>query len=273
MAVLLLAGCAHADGQGFLLGGGVETDSDDGLRGVVIAGLGVGEKTWLSASASLGSVELGNGSDSSTAYADFEIDHHFDPVGISVGAAYWGDPDTLDSVDLRAALYWRNDKLTISVDYEFRDFDFIVPPIDLFPGREFAFDADGLGLRAQFRLSENVSLGLAGMKYNYSVPFRPDENRDAIRLLSVSRLSLINDLIDSRAGMSLGIDSGLKHWGVDFNTWKSALDQSRTNSLTIHYLMPLSDQTDIEFALGYDDSSLYGGVTFFSLFLYFYGES
>jgi hypothetical protein len=35
--------------------------------------------------------------------------------------------------------------------------------------------------------------------------------------------------------------------------------------------MPLSDRSDIEFGLGYDASDLYGNVTFFSLFLYFYG--
>lgn len=273
LALLLIAGSVHAEGQGFLIGGGLETDSDEAVRGILIGGLGVGEKTWLSASASMGSVTLGNGQSSNIAYGDIELDHHFDPVGIRIGAAYWGDPDILDSVDLRGALYWRNDKITIAAEYEYRDFDFIVPPTDVFPGREFAFDADGFGLRAQFRLSENVSLGLSGMKYDYSVPFQPDENRDAVRLISVSRLSQINDLIDSRAGMSLGINSGLKYWGVDFNTWKSALDRSRTNSLTIHYMMPLSDKTDIEFGLGYDNSDLYGGVTFFSLFLYFYGGS
>ncbi len=35
--------------------------------------------------------------------------------------------------------------------------------------------------------------------------------------------------------------------------------------------MPMTDKTDIEFSLGYDRSELYGDVTFFSLFLYFYG--
>ena len=273
VALFFIAGLAHAQDGGFLVGGGIETDSDNGLRGILITGLGVGENTWLSTSASLGTVELGNGQDSNTVYADIEIDHHFDPVGIRIGVAYWGDPDTLDSVDFRAALYWRNDHATIAAEYEFRDFDFIVPPIDTFPGREFAFDADGLGLRAQFRLSDNLSLGLSGMQYDYSIPLRPDENRDAIRLLSVSRLSLINDLIDNRASISLGIDRGLKRWGLDISSWKSALDESRTNSITLHYLMPFSDRSDIDFGLGYDDSSLYGGVTFFSLFLYFYGGS
>ncbi len=273
LALLFIAGLAQAEGGDYLLGGGVESDTADGVRGVLIAGFGLGERTWLSTSAAMGSVELGNGDESNTAYADIELDHHFDPVGIRIGAAYWGNPDVLDSVDLRGALYWQNDKVSIAGEYEYRDFNFIVPQSDSFPGREFAFDADGLGLRVSFRVSENVSLGLAGMKYDYSINFRSDENRDAARLISVSRLSQINDLIDNRASISLGINRGLKSWGLDFSTWKGAIDQSRTRSVTIHYLMPFSDKTDIEFSLGYDASDVYGNVTFFSLFLYFYGGS
>ena len=272
LSLLFVAGLAQAEGGGYLLGGGVETDTADAVRGVVIAGFGLGEKTWLSTSAALGSVELGNGDESNTAYADIELDHHFDPVGIRIGAAYWGDPDNLDSVDLRGALYWQNDRVTIAGEHEYRDFNIVVPASDTFPGRELSFDADGLGLSANFRLSENFSLGFAGMKYDYSVNFRSDENRDAARLLSVSRLSPINDLIDNRASINVGLNRGLKHWGLNYSTWKGAIDQSRTRSVTIRYLMPLSNKTDIEFGLGYDTSDLYGNVTFLSLFLYFYGS-
>ena len=271
LALLFVAGLAQAAGGDYLLGGGVETDSADAVRGIVIAGFDLGEKTWLSTSAALGSVELGNGDESNTAYADIELDHHFDSVGIRIGAAYWGDPDNLDSVDLRGALYWQNDKVTIAGEYEYRDFNIVVPASDTFPGREFSFDADGIGLSGNFRISENVSFGFAGMKYDYSVNFRPDENRDAASLLSVSRLSPINDLIDYRASINIGLNQGLKHWGLNYSTWKGAIDQSRTQSVTIRYLMPLSNKTDIEFGLGYDTSDLYGNVTFLSLFLYFYG--
>ena len=273
LALLFVAGLAQAEGGGYLLGGGVETDTADGVRGVMIAGFGLGEKTWLSTSASLGSVELGNGDESNTAYADIELDHHFDPVGIRIGAAYWGDPDSLDSVDLRGALYWQSARATIAGEYEYRDFNIVVPAFDTFPGREFSFDADGLGLRVNFRLGENVSLGFSGMKYEYSVNFQPDENRVAARLLSVSRLSPINDLIDNRASINLGLNRGLTRWGLNYSTWIGAIDQSRTRSVTINYLTPLSNKTDIEFGLGYDASDLYGNVTFFSLFLYFYGGS
>lgn len=272
LLLLLAAGIAQAEDRAYLLGGGIDTDSDGGLRGGMLAGVELGEATWLSGGLSASSVELASGRTSHTRYADIELDHYFDPIGISLGAAYWGDPDLLDSVDRRLSLYYRNDRFSIAGAYEYRDFDFIIPPSDFFIGREFAFDADGIGGRVRYKFSDNVSVSASAMQYDYSVDFQPDQNRDAVRLITVSRLSLLNSLIDSRASVDLGINSGNSRWEFDYTTWKGALDLARTHSYTVSYLHPLSLSTDVEFALGYDDSDLYGDVTFLSLYLYFYGR-
>ena len=123
IVLLLFAGSAQADLEGFLIGAGLETDSDDGLRGSLLASLGFTEDTWLSSGVSMSSVDLASGRSSDTRYADIELDHHFDPVGITIGAAYWGDPDILDSVDLRGSLYFRNEKFMLAAELETRDFD------------------------------------------------------------------------------------------------------------------------------------------------------
>ena len=271
LVLILFAGNAIAAGDGFLIGAGVESDSEDGIRGSFIGGIGVSEDTWLSVGLSKSSVELPIRRDINTVYADVELDHFFDPVGIRIGVSYWGDSDVLDSNDWRVSLYWRGEKVTLSGIYEFRDFDFTVPSLDLAASREFMFDADGLGASARFELSDNVSLTLGGKAYDYSVDFVPLENRDVLSLISVSRLSLINSLIDSRANLGLAIDSGLKRWELEFSTWKGEVDKARTNSLTVRFLMPVGGKADIEFGLGYDDSDIYVDVTFLSLFLYFYG--
>lgn len=270
LLILLVAGSAHADVEGYLIGGGVEADSEQGLRGSMMAAVGLGPDTWLSGGVAASSVELASGS-SDTVYADLELEHYIDPIGFVIGAAYWGDPDLLDSMDLRASAYYRNDRFMLAGEYEFRDFDLTIPTTQFFPGREFDFDADGIGLRARFRFTESFSMSVAAMKYDYSVDFRPDENRDAARLLTVSRLSLINSLIDSRASVEFSLATGLQSWQLNFSTWNSVIDQSRTKSVTIHYLRPFTDKTDIEFGLGYDDSDLYGEVTFVSVYLFFYG--
>jgi hypothetical protein len=267
----LLAGNAAAAGDGFMIGAGVETDTDDGISATVFGGLGLSADTWLSAGIAKSSVDLIEGRELDTLYADVELDHYFDPIGIRVGAAYWGDSDILESNDWRASLYWRSDAVTVAADYEYRDFDLTIPGNNNFASRKLMFDADGIGATVRIKTSEHTSLNFKGIKYDYSVPFRSNGNTDAARLFSVSRLSLINTLVDHRASASLSIEQGLKHWEIDFTTWEGAIDGSRTNSSTLRYLMPMSNKTDIEFGLGYDDSELYGDVAFFSLYLYFYG--
>ncbi len=270
--LLLVAAESLAAGNGFMIGGGLESDNEDGISAALIGGVGITEKTWLSGAVAQSSVELSNGRDLDTLYADLEFDHHFDPIGIRAGLAYWGDSDVLESSDWRASLYFRNEAVTIAGEYEYRDFDFIIPSTDLTSSRKLEFDADGFGASLSFKLGENASLRLKGMSYDYSVPFRPVENVDAARLLSVSRLSLINSLVDYRANVTLGIDQGLKRWEIDFATWEDVIAGSRTDSLTLRFLTPMTDQTDIEFGLGYDDSDLYGDVAFFSVYLFFYGS-
>ena len=272
LLLLLAAGTALADDRAYLLGAGLETDSDDGLRGSLIAGVELSEATWLSGGFAASSVELASGRTSHTRYADLELDHHFDPIGIALGVAYWGDPDLLDSVDQRLSLYFRNEGFSIAGEYEYRDFDFIIPPTNFFPGREFAFDADGFGARIRYEFNKTFRMSAAAMKYDYSVDFRPDENRDAVSLVTISRFSLINSLVDSRASISIGVNAGSGQWGFDYATWKGALDQARTKSYTVRFLHPMSTRTDFELALGYDESDLYGNITFLSLYLYFYGS-
>lgn len=271
LLLVLLAGNALADGDGFIIGGGIESDSADGVSASLIGGVGLGEKTWLSAGVAKSSVDLSRFREVESLYADIELDHNFDPVGVRIGAAYWGDSDILESDDLRASIYWRGEAVRLAAEYEYRDFDFIIPSLDLQSSREIMFDADGFGASARFQMSENTSLRLAGIKYDYSVPFRPVENTDAANLLTVSRLSLLNTLVDHRAHVTLGIDQGLKRWEIDLATWEGVIDRSRTKSATLRFLLPMGDKSDVEFGLGYDDSELYGDVMFFSLYLYFYG--
>ena len=268
--LLLLAVNASAAGDGYMIGAGVESDTEDGASASVIAAVSIAENTWLSAGVAKSSVELARGRDIEPLYADLELDHLFDPVGIRLGVAYWGDSDVLESNDWRASIYWRGEAVELAAKYEFRDFDFIIPSTDFLTEREIMFDADGLGASAKFQMSENTSLRLSGIKYDYSVPFRPVENVDAASLLTVSRLSLINSLVDHRGNITLSIDHGLKNWEIDVATWEGVIAGSRTNSLTLRFLTPMTKRSDIELGLGYDDSELYGDVTFFSLYVYFY---
>ncbi|MBT8101542.1 MAG: hypothetical protein KJO95_01150 [Gammaproteobacteria bacterium] len=259
--------------EGYIIGGGFEGDSADGLSASMIGELGLTEKTWISAAVARNSTDLRFREDLKTWFADIGIDHWWDPVGLRAGVSYWGDKDSLESMDWRASLYWRNDTFSIAGDYEAREFTFDLSTVDTFPARRGGFDADGVGLTTRFDVTDSVSVGLSGMNYNYDVNLRLDSRRGLLELLSFSRLSLINSLVDYRAYATLGIDVGKRRWQFDVGTWKGEVDGSTTRTATVRFLNPLGDAGDVEFSLGIDDSELYGNVTFFSVFLYFYGGS
>lgn len=270
LIVLLLGGRAVA-GEGYVLGGGVEADTEDGLAVSIIGEIGLTEQTWLSAALARNTAESPFRQNLDTWFADLGIDHWWKPLGVRAGVAYWGDNDTLDSTDLRTSLYWRGDKSSIAADYEHRDFSVLFPGTALFPGREADFAADGVGLSARFEVSETVSLGLSGIDYDYDVNLKLDTNRPLLQLLSFSRLSLINSLVDYRATATVGVDVGESSWQFDAATWKGEVDGSSSKSATVRYLTPISDRADVELSLGVDDSELYGNVTFFSVYVFFYG--
>ena len=270
IACLLVASNALA-AEGYIVGFGLEGDSADGLGAAVIGDIAVGDNTWLTGAVARSAVDFPDRQSVDSWYGDLEIDHLFDPVGVSLGVSYWGDSDTLDSRDWRGSVYWRGDSFMLAGEYEYRDFRFELPPTDFFPGRVFRFDANGIGLTANIDLTENVSLGLHGKDYDYGANLRLDRNRGLLQLLAFSRLSLINSLVDYRVGASLGVDTGKRYWRFEAATWKGEADGGTTRSATLRLTTPMGDRGDIEFGLGVDNSDLYGSVTFLSVFLYFYG--
>ena len=269
-ALLLLSTNAWAAGD-YVIAGGVQADSADGIAGVVLGDLAVGEKTWLSAGIARSSVELPARDELETWYGDVGLDHYFDPAGVRLGLAYWGDNSVLDSTDARASLYVRGSSGSLSFDYEFRDLQLELPEFDFIRRRQVNFDAHGYGLGARLDLTDNVDVRFRGMSYDYSINLRLDPNRDIVNLISVTRLSLLNTLVDYRASLSLGIDFGLKRLEFEADQWRGAVEGSITNSYSARFLVPIGRRNDIEFELGFDESENYGEVTVFSVLLYFYG--
>jgi hypothetical protein len=257
--------------EGYVISAGVEADTEDASAATVSVDLGIGKETWLSAAIAGSRIDLPRGTRIDTLYADLGIDHWFQPMGVRAGVAYWGDSDILSSVDYRGSLYWRNDRVSLSANYEYRDFTFDIFRLDALPGQDIKFHADGIGLSANFELSPNVDLSLSGMDYDYNVNLSVAQNRRIVDFLSVSRLSLLNSLIDYRGRIGLGVDVGERRWSLEYATWAGEVDGRDTESLTLRFLTPMGQASDIEFGLGVDRSDDFGSVTLFSVFLYFYG--
>lgn len=270
LPLLTLTSCALAS-EGFIVGAGVEGDSSDGFAVAALGELGVTEKTWVSATLANNIVDSADGRDVDSIFWDIGLDHWFDPIGVRLGVSRWGDNDSLDSDDWRASLYWRADRFSIAADYQYRDFAFDLPATEFFPQRTFSFDASGVGATFRFDIGDALDISLSGMDYDYSANLRLDRNRPITDLLSFSRLSLITTLVDYRVNGTLGLDAGKRRWHFNVASWEGEADGNGTRSVTVSLLNPLGKKADIEFSLGLDDSEVYGNVSFFSVFVYFYG--
>jgi len=272
-SVLLCLACnGSVFAAGYVLGLGAAADSEDGRAISAFGDFGIGENTWLSGT--FGSTETnGIAGGFSTTFADIGIDHYFNPVGIRISGAHWGDPDILDSDDVRASLYYRDDIASFSADYERRNFDFVFRSLLLDERRQAEFHADGWGLTSRIQFSDRITVRLSGMHYGYSRDIRIQPEIDVLRFLSASRLSLINSLIDYRINAGMEFRFGLRSIDVSAGSWKTAVDQSKVDSYTIGFLTPMSDRTDIEFRLSFDDSESFGNTTALTVYLYYFGGS
>ena len=270
LACLVCNGSAFA--AGYILGFGAAADSNDGRALTAFGDFGIRENTWLAATVGKTETESMVGGFSTT-FADVGIDHYFNPVGMRISGAYWGDSKILDSDDVRASLYYRNDKASFSADYERRNFDFVFESRLTLDTRKAEFHADGWGMTNRIEIGERTTFRLSGMFYDYSRDIRIQPEIDILRFLSASRLSLINSLLDYRVNAGVEFRFGLRSVDLSAGSWKTAVNQSKVDSYTIGFLTPMTDRTDLEFRLSFDDSESFGNTTSLTVYLYYFGGS
>lgn len=267
-ALALSASIAHA--EGYVLGLGIDADTADGRALSAFGDFGVADNTWLSATISANQVD-GIAETRKTTFADVGLDHWFRPVGIRLGASYWGNRDILDSNDFSASVYFRGDASMLSLNYERREFDFVVLSDFVNLRRTAEFSANGIGLTGRLPLGDKVDLLFGGMSYDYSRNIRIQQDIAVLRFLSSSRLSMINSLIDHRLNAGVEFKFGLRSLDLGVSNWQTAVDGGRVDSYSIGFLTPMSDRTDIEFRLSFDESDSFGQATAFSVYFYFFG--
>jgi hypothetical protein len=200
------------------------------------------------------------------------LEHSFGLAGVRAGAAYWGDNDLLDSVDLRGSVFFRGENATFSVDYERRDFDFVFQSLldpDIFRTTEFT--ADGIGAAASLRTGSKSRLYASGMSYDYSRDLRVQPDSDLLRFFTSSRLGLVNSLIDYR--ISGGIEFRIDQRTLDFtlSSWQTAVDGGQVNSFAIGFVTPSGPASDVELRIAYDESENFGNTFSMAISFYYFG--
>ncbi len=267
---MLLARVVSAESDGYILGFGGEADTAGGRAVAAFGDLGVSNETWLSAM--LARTTTGSGPSSlDTIYADLAIDHWFEPVGIRVAGAYWGEDEVLDSGDLRASIYFRNDALSMSADYERRNFDLSIGTNVLPRPRVIEFHADGYGGKARLVVGDSTALSVGGMGYSYSRDINLQSNVDSLRIFSSSRLGLMNSLLDYRFHAGIDWSVGLRTIDLRLERWQTAIDQGNVDSIGAGLLTPVNPFSDVEMRFSYDYSDTFGKTITFSVFYYFFG--
>ena len=138
--------------------------------------------------------------------------------------------------------------------------------------RTTSFYANGSGLSAWFQTSKNSSIYAGGMDYDYSVQIQVQENIDVLQFLSVSRLSLINSLVDYRMNIGFNVLFGMRSLDFNISNWRTELDQGQVTSYGIGLTTPVDDFSDLELRIAYDNSENFGDTYVFSLFFYTFGN-
>jgi len=272
-AVLPIAlGLANMAGAGgFIIALGAEADSAGSSAYSISVDAGVGERTWISATAATSAAES-EIANLRTAWFDLGIDHFFDPLGARVRAGAWGKDDFLESRDIRGSIYASGRVGSVSLDAEHRDLELTVDSDLLDRPRVVPFSANGIGLSARLELGERTSLHAGGMSYEYSRDIALQPRIDLLRYFTLTRLSLMNSLADYR--VSGGIEWAFGDRRVDLLVarWQMAIDKGRIDSVGIGFLTPLTRGTDIEMRLSRDRSDTYGIATVLSVFLYLFND-
>ena len=263
--------CTVANATDFLLGLGVEADSTDGRAISTFADIEYSDKTWLSLVAVQSETD-GVTSSNETTFLSVNVDSFFDPVGLRIGAGYWGNSNVLDSQDLSMSLYINGNSGSLSIDFERRKFEFLLQA-EALSRQPVEFSADGLGISSRLAFSQNIIFYLGGMAYDYSKDLRVLPNINSLAYISRSRLSAVGNLIEHQLSAGLEYRFGLKSVDFAISQWQIAIDDSRVDSYSIGYLTPVFDRFDTELRLSLDQSETYGKTTAVSFYLYYFGGS
>ena len=264
---------ALADGLPWALGLGSQLDAEGSSSTVASVDIAASKTTWLRASGSVGSSPSSRG-DIQTRTLSVGIDQGFRPIGLTLDLQRWGDPDLVESNDIKASLYFRGDVFTAALLAERRDFDITFsvtgPGGDVF-SRTVGFTGDGWGLRLSAKPNERWRVFASGRKYDYSANLAALPRIQLVDFLFSSTLTLANSLVDHEISAGVERSFGNRALSLTYARDRSAVDRTFLESLDVGLLFPVGKRVDLELSFGVSDSQDFGGETFGGIYLFIYG--
>ena len=273
LALVFAPALTLADGRPWAIGLGAQLDAEGSSSTVASFDIAAAESTWLRASGSLGDSPSSRG-DIQTRTLSAGIDQSFGIVGFTLDLQRWGDPDLIESDDVKASVYWRSEAVTVAVLAERREFDvtFSVTGIggDVF-SRTVGFSGDGWGLRFSAKPDENWRLFVSGRKYDYSANLAALPRIQLVDFLFSSTLTLANSLVDFEMTAGVERSFGDRSLSLNYARDRSAVDRTFLNSLDVGLLLPVGNRVDLELSFGVSDSQDFGSEAFGGVYLFIYG--
>jgi hypothetical protein len=278
--LMLVASCAAAQssspagGAAWVFGfaGQVDEDSNDSL--LATFNWGVKPRTWLSLTAGR-STSPADRADVSADTLVAGIDHRFDKVGMRFEIERWGDPDALETEDLRAGVYFDQGRFRIGAAFETRDIE--VPfTITGLLGRTFSrtaeLSADGVEIDARVRPTERWQLYFRAITYDYENNLTLLPRIDRLNFLSTSTLTLANSFIDDLRMLGVEREIGRTLLNVSFTRDESAIDGAEYETYDASLLFPAGRRVDLEVNLGTGRSDVFGSGRYGGLLLLVYSR-
>jgi hypothetical protein len=273
LGLLLAPAVTLADGRPWAVGLGVQADVEGSSSVVASFDIAATETTWLRASGSFGQSPNSRG-DIQTTTASVGVDQSFGPVGLTLDLQQWGDPDLVESTDVKASFYFRNDDVSVAVLGERRNIDLTFSVTGL-GGQVFSrsadFDADGWGLRLSAKPNDRWRVYARGRKYDYSVNLSALPRIQVVDFLFSSTLTLANSLVDFETSFGVERSFGERSVSLNYGRDRSAVDQTFLESMDLGVLFPVGKRVDLELSFGFSDSDDFGSEAFGGFYIYIYG--
>jgi hypothetical protein len=249
------------------LAGQVDENSSDSLLATI--NWGVRPQTWLSFSAGRAT----SPADRADVEADTfvaAVDHRFDTVGFTLELERWGDSEALETDDLRGSIYFDRGRWRLALAYETRDLEIpftLTGPLGNTLQRTAELSADSYAVDLRVSLAEQWRLFLGAAEHDYERGLNLIPRIDRLNLLSASTLTLANSFVDHERSVGIERDLGRSVLSVNFTTDRSAIDNSKFETLDAALLIPVGSRMDLELNLGRGrsdiaDAGLFGGVLF-----------
>jgi hypothetical protein len=278
----LLAGAGVAaqssptdDARGaWMLGLGAQLDDEESDSLLATMYVGVGSTTWLTL--------VAGRSSSPPDRVDIEadtlaigVDHRFEQVGFTLEAERWGDSGVLESQDLAGSLYFDRERWRIALKLETRDIDIpftLTGPLGGTLRRTAQVAADTVSVDARVALAANwqLYLGLAESDYERHLNVLP--RIQSLNLLSASTLTLANSFVDHERYVGLERQFGGVSLNVRAATDRSAIDESKFDTVEAAVLFPIGSRVDLEINVGNGRSELFDAGTYGGLLFLVYGR-